>query len=86
MGHTTAYVGGWTPLGRAVFKHSDGDQQALRLSQPVGARLDRKVVAPRLGAARKLGGPPREEARRLDSAESATLAACKPNLEPMRRA
>jgi hypothetical protein len=34
----TAYVGGWTPLGRAVFTHADGELQALRLSQPALVR------------------------------------------------
>jgi hypothetical protein len=33
-----AYVGSWTPLGRAVFRHTDGELQALRLSQPALVR------------------------------------------------
>jgi hypothetical protein len=32
------YVGGWTPLGRAVFTYADGQLRALRLSQPALVR------------------------------------------------
>jgi hypothetical protein len=50
VGTETAYIGGWTPLGRAVFTYSDGELRPLRLAPPAlvrGYAWGRAGVGPR---------------------------------------